>query len=457
MNDAARLHQLMAEQLDLMVAIVGLGAVGLVVLLGSGLKRYVFSALIGMLGALMFATQFAVSKLAGSTMLFDLAVLAGGGVAGAAATGFISSAIHLYKGKDYQQFMTGMRSHLEPLLWLDETARKSATVAGAEAVAQRWFVAVAAATGSIVASLVMFPKFTDALHETFGARGLLAAVVLTMVSFVLVGPVHDFVLERSVTSSEGNRLAPHQALSTLCKELSWRSSLRLALVGLALLTMELAYDCLGQAIAAPTSGATDTSAINATFTILLAGITPGVVSYYWSAALQLGGGAQMLRKKAVDAATACTSVLYFPFGIMIALLLAAASVNAQADRETNYLPIILLFVSPLIGAGIAYVFAALTTGLPALAGARVLERMKGWPAMAWLLAAVAIATAIPTLLVLTIYQVFLDTSQWSMVIDTLVAALGWMIGLLASGFPKLVTNARPLQGAEAGAESQPGA
>lgn len=423
--------------LDLLVAVVGIGAIGLVVLLANGRLRFVFAALIGIFSALLFATEIdSVPKLQIYAELFF-----GGALGGVVTALLVLAALHLYQGKKYQAFLTEMRSSLEPIMWLDEAERQTTTVASADALARRWFVAVGAATGGIVFGLITYPEFWSALLEAVRPRGLLAAVVSTLVSVVLVGPVHDFVLARSLTDDEGERLPAHRVATAIWRELSWRSLLRLALVGVALLCLEIAYNCLGKSIdAAGAPSAAEASApFAATITILLSGLTPGVVSYYWSSALQLGGSREMM-KRAIGAATLCMTILFYVFGVLVCLMFAMLMLR---NPTGNALPLVMLIVfSPALGGIIAVLFALLTTWLPAFAGAFVLRRLAGWPAMGALYVAIAITSVVPISVALIVVSLMAHAPTWTGFAENFVESFGWIVGLIASGFPKLVTSAR---------------
>jgi hypothetical protein len=216
--------------------------------------------------------------------------------------------------------------------------------------------------------------------------------------------------------------------------------LRLALVGLALLALEIAYNCLGKSIDAAGAATSETnSPFAATFTILLSGLTPGIVSYYWSGALQLGGTREML-KRAAGASTLCMTILFYVFGVLLCLMFAMMMLR---NPTGNALPIVMMIVfSPAIGALISLLMALLTTWLPAFAGAFVLRHLSGWPAMAALYAAIAVTQVIPVSIVLIVISIMLHTPTWDGFLESFVESFGWIIGLIASGFPRLVTHAR---------------
>ena len=420
--------------LDLLVSVIGLGAIALVMILAHGRMRFAFSAIIGVFCALLFATAISQTP----SLIVYLILFFGGGAGGFVAAFLVVAALHLNQGTKYQEFLTKLRSSLEPLMWLDEGDPSSADVAGVDAQVRRWFVAIAAATGSIVFGLIVSRDFWSAVTAALRPAGLLAAVVSTLVSVVLVGPVHDFVLARSVRDSEGERLPPHKVASTIWQEMSLRSLVRLGLVGIGLMSLEIAYACIGKSMEAQTSGPSSRQ-LTATFTILLAGLTPGIVSYYWSAALQLGGS-QAMFKRAINAATLCTTILFYVFGVYAALILALLFYAFAGHNGTTVA--FMLMLSPIIGFFISVAFAILMTWLPAWAGALVLRRMTGWRGMGALYVATAAAALIPVALVAFSLAAFAHVMDWTEFVTSLVGSIGWIVGLIASGFPKLVSQAR---------------
>ncbi len=454
--DDAHLARIAGYTLYFMVAVIGLGSIGIATLTVDPPRRFYYSALIGTVSALMAASQVRAVRSAWSAAGLDAVLFVGGAVGGIAVSVLIKAALTAWKKDKYREFADEIKSDLEPTWWVPEAERESAPISSPDAIMRRWFVAIAAATGGIVGALFHFKFFAEALKEALLPGNLLSILLLTVVSIVLVGPVHESIIAHQLGEAHEER--PHQRSIQLD---SWRAALRLALVGSLLVVVELAYDCLDKSIAR--------SDVKDTISMLVGALTPGIVSYYWSAALQIDGTEKRLVDQAGASATLCGSILYYGWGVA---LVALGSINA-ADNLFNSIPahvpgsisqhvpidargpFLGLLFSPILGAILAFVLAFITIGLPTIAGGFVLARMSGWPAMGALFAALCACfslTVLATELVLWIVGVRPD---WSLMTTPFLNVAGWMFGLIASGFPKLVTHAGKLRGASGASATAP--
>ncbi|MGE0152161.1 MAG: hypothetical protein AB7R90_06045 [Reyranellaceae bacterium] len=300
-------------------------------------------------------------------------------------------------------------------------------------LARRWFVVIAAALGSVVASLMAYGEFWQEMLNSLRPAKVLAAGLVVAVAVVLVGPVQEFVIGRSLIGA-GAREAPGESFATFFTgRRSLRSVLRLLLVfALALTLLELINNSLDQAIVSAGS--------RASFTIILASIAPAMVTAYWCVALQRGLPKSRLAKASMWASITCFAIVLYVPSFAMAVLLAIHEMNSpKLDTKALFAVV----ASPLIGGFIAVAIGFMAAGVYALLGGFVLARLNGWLAMAALLVALLVAAAINQVGVVVYILMLTEAVDWSSFVDLLVSAVGWWIGLLASGFPRIVSSYKP--------------
>jgi hypothetical protein len=131
-------------------------------------------------------------------------------------------------------------------------------------------------------------------------------------------------------------------------------------------------------------------------------------------------------------------VLYLP-GFALALLVAFLELNsANPDSKALFA----LIASPFLGGLFAAAIGFIAAGIYALLGGWALAHFKGWIAMAVLLAALLAGAAVNQLGGVFYTWLLADVADWSTFPDLLLSAFGWWVGLLASGFPKIVSGYR---------------
>jgi hypothetical protein len=417
--------------LDLMLGFQALGAIALVVLLVRRSARFGLSAAVGVLAALLFASQFPqMPRPAYFALLFG-----GGPLVGVVGALLVLAALRAYQGKKYQEFLTSMRRYLAPSQWELSPGVQTPALNRSDALVQRWFIAVAAGTGSVILCLLPSPQLDEALQATFSPPGLLIVVVLTFASVTLIEPMHALVLRHE---SHSQSPVPADAVSrSMPSELSWRSLFRLAGVAMALLVIELTYHLVSKTLHA----AGESTNLHATFMILVAGTTPGIVSYYWTAAFQIGAPSPTLRRLAANASVVCTAVLNYPYGVAAAVALGLAGVNGALGGNPSSGAAALLVASPLVGALIALLLGFVTSGVPAYLGAWVLERLSGKVAAVALVAVLIVGVSLPSVAVLAILELSTEQNDWSGLGYAVLGALGWGLGLALSRFDRVVSDA----------------
>lgn len=301
-------------------------------------------------------------------------------------------------------------------------------------LARRWFVVIAAALGSVVASLMAYGEFWQELLSSLRPAKVLAAGLVVAVAVVLVGPVQEFVVGRSFVGA-GARDAPGESFASFFTgKRSLRSVLRLFLIfALALTLLELVNNSLDQAIVSAGS--------RASFTLIFASIAPAMVTGYWCVTLQRGLPRPLIAKTAMWASITCFAIVLYVPGVGTAVLLALHEFTSPtADRKAALFGLIF---SPVLGGLLAAVLGFLAAGVYALLGGLALARLQGWGAMAALLAALLAAAAINQVGAVVYTWMLAEVADWSSFSDLLISAVGWWVGLLASGFPRIVSGYRP--------------
>ncbi|MGE0844675.1 MAG: hypothetical protein AB7L41_00295 [Flavobacteriaceae bacterium] len=276
--------------------------------------------------------------------------------------------------------------------------------------ARRVFVATASGTGAVVAALFTSHVLWEALDDALRPMAVVGLVLVTGVSTVLVGPFRDYVLEGAADDAGWfDQLFSGKP--------SARSLLRFLLVGAMILGLELAYNCLG--------GALEARDPLLTTTIIIAALAPAVVSYYWSAALQLGLTSQP------GAIVWASVVAGAAFNLLGCGILAAGLFGMPAGREG--------FAAMFLGGfALAMVSGFLLYGVYAGLGALVLERWRGRGALAVLAAAIAVAAVLQGLSSLALALALGKTIEPQSVLRFAAINAGWLAGLFSSGFPGLV-------------------
>ena len=298
---------------------------------------------------------------------------------------------------------------------------------------RRWFVVVAAALGSVVFTLMAQGEFWQALGESLRPARVFSALLVVGVAVVLVGPVQDFVLGRSLAGETGGHGEPFAALFAGRRPL--RSALRLALVfALALTLLELISNSLDEAVAG--------SASLASFTIVVASIVPAIVTGYWCAALQARLPPRALMEEAASSSSAFFAVLNYVPAVAMVLVFGLHELGRAAGQDQRA-PALMVLFSPIVGLLVAGVLGFLAAGIYALLGGWTLGRWRGWPSMALLLGALLVAALFNHVAAVPLAWLFADAPfDWSGLTDLLAGALGWWVGLLASGFPRIISAYR---------------
>jgi tetratricopeptide (TPR) repeat protein len=292
-------------------------------------------------------------------------------------------------------------------------------------LAKRIFVTVSGATGGVVGSLASLRVFWENLGDVFTPQGVLTALVLTLVSVVLIRPLHEYVLDRGLSEVALSETPQDVLTLGLASTLSWRALVRILIVFLCLLQLDIIYSSLDLCIQ---RGSTE-----ATSRVIFGGLVPGIVSFYWGAGLQLG--ARSLIKSTVWPTTMFAAFVYYP--ALVAEIMSQVFERTLWPQEWPIIVAVLL--GALVGAiALTLLFSSLFFGVTALAGGFAIDRARGPHAMAaltgMLLLAGVVSEAAHALVVigeradLTWYDAWYGFPQ----------RIGWVLGLFASSFPQLV-------------------
>jgi tetratricopeptide (TPR) repeat protein len=316
------------------------------------------------------------------------------------------------------------RDVLVPQRWPDVTR----TSLSPTDLAKRVFVTVSAATGGVVGSLATMRLFWENLAEVFTPQGVVTALVLTIVSVVLIRPLHEYVMDRGLRSMGVDDDTPARWAS-LWAGISWRTVVRLSIVFVGLFQLDVMYRSLDLCI--------QRGPVEATYRVVFGGLAPGIVSFYWSAALQLG--ATTLRRTAARAALILSAAIWYPRTIDMVRIRLLELISWRGDTIVWAL---VLIAAMAIGIAASLLCNGIPYGAYAFAGGYAIARGRGAYAMYLLSIALFLVTPIAEALHLLLLIVTGENLQGA---DYLYlswrefpATAGWILGLFASSFPQLV-------------------
>jgi hypothetical protein len=183
--------------------------------------------------------------------------------------------------------------------------------------------------------------------------------------------------------------------------------------------------------------------------IMLGGLTPGIVSYYWSAALQYD--APSIRASSWAPSLVLGMVMLFGYGLYVALLFTAlgAAWMWPDGIDLSILVVLVLALALGISAGFLVLLAmsGIAVAIYAWAGAYAIDRVRGFEPTPYILAALLVATLPQQLAVLALFRWVLHAPiSLPDVLMLFPSTFFWVLGLWASGFPALVRRGIPVQG-----------
>jgi hypothetical protein len=287
----------------------------------------------------------------------------------------------------------------------------------------------------VVGTTLGLDAFRTAFLAALEPRNILIAVLLVAVGFFFSGPVQAYVLDWGSGAKEPSD--PSKRLAEILAGGDWRSIGRFGLVTLAYVQMWLVSSSLATTVK---QGDPQVLAV-----LIVAVVTPAVVSYYWSAALQRSAPS-ILRAVAWPSVWAGAIMMY---GSALALLFKLFVANgaffpqSPGDRGPMFMFIAVLAAAVLV----ALLQSAITTLPFAVAGGYVIDRLPGRRVMLYIGAALAVAAVVVGAVQIPVQLAFgVDASRGYL--PYLLGILGWAVGLWASGFPGIVMASRPVPARE---------
>ncbi len=274
----------------------------------------------------------------------------------------------------------GLKSSLAPRRWSEAAEMPSISQRD---LTKRIFVAVSAGTGGVVGSLMSLGLFWETLQTDFGVRGLFNTLVMSAVSVTLIGPLHEYIMDRGLDTKSTRH---DVRVESIFHEFSPKSLLRVAMVVGMFFMLDMTQASLAKCVR--------DGNLDAMLLIVLGGITPALVSYYWCAALQLGAPSISIVRAAtwpsIVAGAVMFSILSFAASIVISTLWG---VFEPRQGDSGFAVIAQMFLSVLgLTCGLALGFSLLTCGIYALAGGYAIDKVKGRNAWGALSLALVLAT-----------------------------------------------------------------
>lgn len=422
MNQQQLQPQLLDWVLALLVGSIALGGIILVVLTLKSPKRYAFAAAIGAVAAIIIEPALKHvqrPELFSYPLIFYLC-----GVALGVFSTFILRVILDY----FTELRDILRDAVAPSRW--EPGASHAQLGPKDHV-KRWFVTVAAATGSVAGSVLGLGAILDAFAAWREPRNILIALVLVVVSMFLVGPLQAYIFDWGVNAKEPPE--PSKKFADVLATGDWRAAGRLGLVMLLYLQIYLLASYVGSTVKLGSS--------EVLLTIITAAVTPAVVSYYWSAALQRSDPSV---QSAIEPSVFTAAIMVYGIALLGVLTFGLAQFTPGAGSSAGQQQSAwFLFFSPIIAIFAALLLSAFTTMPFAVAGGYIIDRMPGRSGMGHLAAALlAIALAEAAILAAVGWLFGADLSDIGNWQPLLLGTAGWALGLLVSGFPRLVSAGR---------------
>ncbi len=414
------------------------GSALICVLVNALAARLVLAAVLGLVAAILYVSSPGAYLFTGHEVL-DTALLTAATVLLAA---FFSLVIRASVGG--RPIRVALRRVLVPSQWSAEAA-----ALGPRQRMKRWFVAIAAATGSWAGTLMAAQAFWEAFRESLQPGRILSLLALTLVVIVLVGPVEEYVLGRNVLARSPAGLPEirdhEKLLEELWKHFTWRALGRVVLVILVGFQISVIHSSLESASGEPTAVATAFVGI----------IGPLIVAYYWSSALQIN--LTSVKRRAGWATFVTYVVLALPAGIQAA---ASAPRPNLAGGVTGFAGSALRdfgFAGVALAVGLAAILVPATwSAVAAMLGGLVLDRARrkrdlmgvrttllvGGSVIGVSLAVFAMMIAI--LAIAGFFrQVVIDVPVVAFSVGgAFLPTVGWTVGLILSGFPGIVATAR---------------
>jgi hypothetical protein len=365
----------------------------------------------------------------------------------------------------------GAKLALAPRRWPEAKGKPAPS---GQDLAKRFFVAISAATGGVVGSLLTLEQFWTVFFTSLTIAHLFRAMLFTIVSVTLVGPLHEYILHRGLELDAHGHAANQKDPASFFSEITPFVAMRFGLVLVFWILLEVTLGALSECVSSKN--------VLAMYQIVLAGLTPGFVSYYWCAALQLD--APSVQKTATWPSVASGAAMFCGLGAGVAIVFMSFlgwTLDITAG-ETNafglFIGVVAVFSITTLAASLS--FSWFICGVYAMAGGYAIDRYRGPNHMVALGAALMLATVPQQALVIAAEMMPVlvvatgnveDTSSGPQASEAtapekaasgqgapskptgifeflgffslFAGTVGWYFGLVASGFPALIKREEP--------------
>ena len=424
-----------AATLGALVGVLALGgAFSTSILLERPRTRFPAAAIIGLVAGLSYKSV--PDRLSSGNTWGDLAIAIAASCAMAAAgTAFFRRWTFVLDAPKQRRWL---RNVLIPHNW------HKVAVSGPQSpkeFAARWYVTIAASTGSVVGALMTQPEFWHATLATLAPSRIIFAVLLALVSITLIGPMEEYLLGQRITpdADEGEtESAARAVIEDIWENFSPRAAGRVAMVFLFCFQLVLVNSCVGETMSKGDPGAT--------FVIISAAIFPAFITYYWSAALQRGSRSVTLQ--AGWSSTVLSAVVCYPVSVSVIVWVGGNALMQWANQPAAL--IVILPLDLVLGEIMALVFGFILCGVQAYAGgwaidyARRRSEIDGWKAVTMLGGMLVAANLLMIVGALAMVQALAPAAKidWTTALLGAMSNVGWTVGLVLSGFPKILQRAR---------------
>jgi hypothetical protein len=409
-----------AKNLLLTVGGTALGGVILVALLMQGWPSFAVPAFFGLLAGIMVTpalNRFIVQPIFPITVTSILL-----GIGAALAARVIAE---FFLEKLLSEIREDARQTLVPERW---TSPQGLVTVSIRDHVKRWFVAISAATGSIVGAVLGLHGFWNALYDTVhDLEKIVLATILVGIAMFLTGPMQAYVFD--VGARADHPSDPSKKISDLfANGFDWRAAGRFGLVFLACVQISLLSSCVSSTIKGGNAR---------TVTLIFAvASAPAIVSYYWSAALQRGVAS--VRDATFKPSLYAGAAMAYGAGLLVVFAyFIDFSYTPGQDKKQD---LFFFFFSPAVAMFPALAIGALTTLVHAVAGATAIDLFPRKYTMVFIPVALVIAATIQVI-VITQAQGLGLLGNIGLLYPTFIGSIiGWIVGLWASGFPRLLTD-----------------
>jgi hypothetical protein len=426
--------------LVVLTANAAFGGVIFMALLTRGPVSYIPTALIGALAAFLVEPQVGGLTGAAGVPAWPLLATLGGAAAAVGIRYLVDGA--LKNGKGMFESLAHVRE-IAPDILVPERWKMlggPATTTPRDQV-RRWFVAISAATGAVVGSIVGLDLFWSAFMDAIFYRRLMFTILFTAVSMFLIGPIQAYIF--GLGAGDGRNVDPGKDVADFfSRGIDWRAAGRLGIVVLAAAQLSILSSCI-EVVA-------QRGEAEVILRIMIMAITPAIAGYYWSAALQLN--AHPVRKAIFDPTLYAGGIMNYglalPFLVIVFLYWLTSEPNPHPGN------LLILIISPVLAILLAGLMALITTTLYAWLGAWAIDKAAGRHTMVAVSASIVVAGIINQLIVtmpIVLLAIAITPSSeapldfFDTVVDwTFVGHIvGWIAGLWASGFPGIVKASTP--------------